>query len=237
MPASSSAISSTSPCFTGITRRLSDPPIWLAACRAWVRVCASIRSRTASACVRSSRPARNARCVNSPGSANRAPSAIARFSSSSSTTGEPCAAISTTSSPYRNAALRTRSPPPHRSVLRHRFLAGLRPAMLQTLQHICQARPPVLQRLPQSRPAARQSQPRPVRSAAQSQSHPAPAASRSPQWYLCLRLALSPRLFAGFPSAGFYCRELASVRISPSPAYRFAAHEFGSAIFRAGNPV
>ena len=56
------------------TRRLSAPPIWLAAWRAWVSVCASIRSRTASACVRSSLPERNARCVNSPGSASRAPS-------------------------------------------------------------------------------------------------------------------------------------------------------------------
>ena len=69
MPASSSAISSTSDCFTGATRWLSAPPIWLAAWRAWVSVCASIRSRTASACVRSIRPERNARCVNSPGSA------------------------------------------------------------------------------------------------------------------------------------------------------------------------
>ena len=55
------------------TRRLSAPPIWLAAWRACVSVCASIRSRTASACVRSSLPAKKARCVNSPGSASRAP--------------------------------------------------------------------------------------------------------------------------------------------------------------------
>ena len=37
MPASSSAISSTSACFTGATRRLSAPPIWLAAWRACVK--------------------------------------------------------------------------------------------------------------------------------------------------------------------------------------------------------
>jgi hypothetical protein len=98
MPASSRAISSTSDCFAGAARRLSAPPIWLAAWRACVNVCASIRSRTASACVRSSRPARKARWVNSPGSARRAPSSSARRNRSSSTTGEPCAAISTRSS-------------------------------------------------------------------------------------------------------------------------------------------
>ena len=81
MPASSRAISSTSACLTGATRRLSAPPIWLAAWRAWVSVCASIRSRTASAWVRSSLPERKARCVNSPGSARRAPSSSARRSS------------------------------------------------------------------------------------------------------------------------------------------------------------
>ena len=98
MPASSRAINSMSDCLTGCTRRLSAPPSWPAACRACVSVCASIKSRTASACVRSIRPARNARCVNSPGSASRAPEASARRSNRSSTTGEPCAAISTRSS-------------------------------------------------------------------------------------------------------------------------------------------
>jgi hypothetical protein len=44
------------------------------------------------------RPLRKARWVNSPGSARRAPRTSARRSSSSSTTGDPCAAISTRSS-------------------------------------------------------------------------------------------------------------------------------------------
>ena len=71
MPASSSAIRCSSASLAGATRRESAPPICCAATRAWSSVCAAIRSWTASACVRSSRPERNARCVNSPGAARR----------------------------------------------------------------------------------------------------------------------------------------------------------------------
>jgi len=49
------------PCFTGPTRRLSAPPIWLAAWRTCEASAPRIRSRTASACVRSIFPARKAR--------------------------------------------------------------------------------------------------------------------------------------------------------------------------------
>ena len=85
---------------------LSEPPACSAhrlaaraATRAWYSVSAAIRSRTASAWVRSMRPCRKARCVNSPGRASRAPASRAAAPAGSRITGDPCAAISSTSSP------------------------------------------------------------------------------------------------------------------------------------------
>ena len=56
------------------------------------------RCSTASACVKSMRPLRNARMVNSPGSASRALAATHISTMCRKTTGDPCAEISTTSS-------------------------------------------------------------------------------------------------------------------------------------------
>jgi hypothetical protein len=69
--------------------------------RAAASVLASMRSATASAWARSSLSLRKARCVNSPGSARRAPGSACRqrASSSCSTTGPPWACSSSTSSP------------------------------------------------------------------------------------------------------------------------------------------
>ncbi len=64
-------------CFIGVIWREREPPSCWAAMRAWWRVVASMRSWTASAWVRSRRPERKARWVNSPGSARRAPAAMA----------------------------------------------------------------------------------------------------------------------------------------------------------------
>ena len=99
MPASISAIRPTSSAFTGATALANAPPICRAATLACSSVTEPIRSLTASAWVRSMRPARNARWVNSPGSASRAPPAQHCRTRYSSSTGAPCAAISTTSSP------------------------------------------------------------------------------------------------------------------------------------------
>ncbi len=145
MPASSRATSSTSDCFTGPTRRLSAPPIWLAATRAWVSVCASIRSRTASACVKSSRPDRNARCVNSPGSASRAPIPRARRSSNSNTTGRTVRG----NLHQVLGGIRMR-----RGKKRHQRLVDtfglVSPATASAIQHVRQSRSSMLQRLPQA---------------------------------------------------------------------------------------
>ena len=67
--------------------------------RAAVAVAASIRSATLSACARSSLPFRNARFVNSPGAARRAPSSTQRASTRRSTDGPPWPWNSTTLSP------------------------------------------------------------------------------------------------------------------------------------------
>ncbi len=83
--------------------RVSVPCSWSNAVRACSGVTASIRSATASACARSSRPFRYARSVNSPGSASRAPRAIAASTMPRRITGLPCALISTTSSPVYDA--------------------------------------------------------------------------------------------------------------------------------------
>jgi len=71
--------------------------------RAAAAVVASMRSATASACARSSLSFKNARRVNSPGSASRAPSCMQRPSRSRRTTGLPCACSSSTSSPVYDA--------------------------------------------------------------------------------------------------------------------------------------
>ena len=67
--------------------------------RAARRDALSMRSATASAWARSSLSFRNARSVNSPGRAKRAPSAQARSSSRCNTAGPPCPCNSSTSSP------------------------------------------------------------------------------------------------------------------------------------------
>src|SRR6185369_14573656 len=67
--------------------------------RAASRLAASIRSATASACARSSLPFRNARRVNSPGSARRAPASSTARSTSWVTTGPPWPCSSSTASP------------------------------------------------------------------------------------------------------------------------------------------
>ena len=64
---------------------------------------ASIKSATLSACARSSLLLRNARLVNSPGSAARAPNSKQRESSICITTGPPCPCSSITSSPVKLA--------------------------------------------------------------------------------------------------------------------------------------
>ncbi|GMU73122.1 MAG: hypothetical protein AMXMBFR42_25770 [Burkholderiales bacterium] len=71
------------------TSRENSPARLRAAARAAVALAASIRSATLSACARSSLPLRNARLVNSPGSANRAPSSTQRASSKRSAAGLP----------------------------------------------------------------------------------------------------------------------------------------------------
>ena len=76
IPASRAAIRAMSWALMGAIWRESEPPSCWAAMRAWWRVLASMRSWTASAWVRSRRPARKARWVNSPGSARRAPPAM-----------------------------------------------------------------------------------------------------------------------------------------------------------------
>ena len=65
---------------------------------AWKSVVASIRSRMASACGRSMRPFTNARKVNSPGSASRAPAVTTRLRHWRKTTREPWQEISIMSS-------------------------------------------------------------------------------------------------------------------------------------------
>ena len=61
----------------------------------------AMRSATASACAKSSLPFRNARSVNSPGRARRAPPAKTASSSICMTTGPPWPCNSTTSSPVK----------------------------------------------------------------------------------------------------------------------------------------
>ena len=70
-----------------------------AAARAAVAVEASMRSATLSASTKSSLPFRNARLVNSPGSAMRAPNSMQRARTSRSTAGPPCPCSSRTDSP------------------------------------------------------------------------------------------------------------------------------------------
>lgn len=101
--ASTSMRRCTSASRSACTSRENSPAMDRVALRAAASVLASIRSATASACARSSLPLRNARWVNSPGSATRkaieAPASRQRASSSCSTTGPPCACSSSTSSP------------------------------------------------------------------------------------------------------------------------------------------
>ena len=87
------------PVSTLSVRREIAPPSWLAALRAARGVSASMISTTASACVRSMRPFKKARLVNSPASACRAPSANSASSAARSTTGEPWHCSSAVSSP------------------------------------------------------------------------------------------------------------------------------------------
>ena len=73
---------------------------------------ASMRSATASAWARSSLPFKNARSENSPGRARRAPSASARPSTMSSTTGPPWPCSSSTSSPVNECGAGKKSARP-----------------------------------------------------------------------------------------------------------------------------
>jgi len=61
-----------------------------AAAVAWTTFCPFRAAATASAWMRSRLPLRNARSVNSPGSASRAPALIALLTIAPSTTGLPC---------------------------------------------------------------------------------------------------------------------------------------------------
>ncbi len=111
--ASTSVRSLTSASLTRSISRENAPCNERLAERAAASVLESIRSLTASACARSSLSLRNARSVNSPGSATRNPrsrgspvrgsvsraTSRQRASSSCSTTGPPCACSSSTSSP------------------------------------------------------------------------------------------------------------------------------------------
>src|SRR5262249_21183710 len=67
--------------------RVTPPASWASASRRAARLPASMTPSTASACVRSSLPARNARRVNSPGPAARAPASSSRATSSSTSGG------------------------------------------------------------------------------------------------------------------------------------------------------
>ncbi len=97
--ASTSMRSSTRLSATRCTRAENSPCSERSAERAAASVEASIRSATLSAWARSRRLLRNARRVNSPGSAGRAPSSTQRASTIESTTGPPWPCSSSTSSP------------------------------------------------------------------------------------------------------------------------------------------
>ncbi len=99
------------------TDRENSPSRLRMAARAAASEPLAIRSATASAWTRSSLPLRKARSENSPGRAWRAPSASARRSSRSSTTGLPCACSSTTSSPVNECGARE----PYREAAIDRF--------------------------------------------------------------------------------------------------------------------
>ena len=79
--------------------RLSTPSSWHTAFFAASAVSASMRSATDSAWIRSMRPLRKARCVNSPPLAWRHPAANSAARPAFSTTGEPWQCISAQSSP------------------------------------------------------------------------------------------------------------------------------------------
>ncbi len=83
------------------TRRENTPSSDLRAARAARRSPAAIRSAMASAWAKSSLRLRNARALNSPGRAGRAPSSQQRATSCRSSTGLPCACSSSTSSPVK----------------------------------------------------------------------------------------------------------------------------------------
>ena len=83
----------------GSSARRRPPSSWAAAFRAAAAVSASMRSMTASAWVRSSRPFKKARFVNSPGPACLAPAANRAASTSRRTTGDPWQWNSAESSP------------------------------------------------------------------------------------------------------------------------------------------
>ncbi|KAG1086801.1 hypothetical protein G6F40_013863 [Rhizopus arrhizus] len=93
--------SSTSCSTTASMRRENTPSSERRAARAARLSPAAIRSAMASAWARSSLPLRNARSLNSPGRAWRAPSAMQRATSSCNSTGLPCPCSSTTSSPVK----------------------------------------------------------------------------------------------------------------------------------------
>ncbi|MEA3219889.1 MAG: hypothetical protein OZX49_00985 [Immundisolibacter sp.] len=98
-PASICTRSSISRSDSALICRENSPSRLRRAARAAAVLAASIRSATASACARSSLSFRNARWLNSPGAAWRAPSASTRASSMSMTTGPPWPCNSTTSCP------------------------------------------------------------------------------------------------------------------------------------------
>ena len=84
----------------------TPPRNWLRATSFSAAEEAAIRSATASACARSIRPLRNARLVNSPLSAIRAPASMSRRTSSCWTKRLPWQLISTVSSPVKECGAR-----------------------------------------------------------------------------------------------------------------------------------
>ena len=86
---------------TALAFRLSDPSRFASDRLACSDVRALIRSAIDSACTRSSFPLSTARSVNSPGSANRAPNAIAARITSPTMTELPCSVNSTRSFPVK----------------------------------------------------------------------------------------------------------------------------------------
>ena len=97
--AASSSSSAASSARSARTSPARPPPRFASAARMAERVSASMTSATAAAALRSILPLRNARRVNSPGCASRAPQAKSARTTSRAPTGEPWTCSSSISSP------------------------------------------------------------------------------------------------------------------------------------------